>query len=141
MIRRYLLGGTPNRGATDLGLLLLRLFAGLALALAHGMGKIPPSEGFIGRVAGMGIPAPVFFAWMAGLAEFGGGLLLAIGLLTRPVSLLLIFHFTFVALVAHVGDPFRARELAIFFLFTAVLYLLSGGGRYSVDGLLRGWRP
>ena len=49
----------------DIGALLLRAFAGLALAFAHGIGKMPPSEGFVGVVAGLGFPAPGAFAWAA----------------------------------------------------------------------------
>jgi putative oxidoreductase len=42
---RSLLFGSSSAGPTaDFGLLLLRVFAGLALAFAHGLGKLPPSE-------------------------------------------------------------------------------------------------
>jgi putative oxidoreductase len=132
-----LFGREANATATDLGLLVLRVFSGLALALAHGWGKVPPGDGFVNMIAGLGFPAPLVFAWLAAMAEFGGGLLIALGLLTRPASLLVAGHFVFVAFVAHAGDPFGRRELALFFLFVALLYLLAGAGRYSVDALLR----
>jgi putative oxidoreductase len=35
----------------------------------------------------MGLPAPELFSWLAGLTEFGGGLLLTLGSLTRPTAL------------------------------------------------------
>ena len=50
---------------TDIGLLVLRLGAGLFMAFGHGFGKIPPSDGFIGGVEKLGLPMPIFFAWMA----------------------------------------------------------------------------
>lgn len=131
-----LIGGEPNSKLTDIGLLVLRVWSGLALALAHGLGKVPPAAGFVGMVEGMGLPAPQLFAWLAALAELGGGLLLAAGLLTRPAALLLVGHFVIVVLVAHAGDAFGDREPAMFFLVTAVLFLLSGAGRYSVDATL-----
>jgi putative oxidoreductase len=133
-----LVGGEVNSRATDVGLLILRVFAGLALALAHGWRKVPPSAGFVGMIGGLGFPAPELFAWLAAAAEFGGGLLIALGLLTRPASLLVVGHFTLVVLVAHAGDPFGDRELPLFFLVTALLFLLAGPGRYSVDAALRG---
>jgi uncharacterized membrane protein YphA (DoxX/SURF4 family) len=46
-------------------------------------------------------------------------------------------HFVFVVLLAHAGDPFGDRELPLFFLVTALLFLLAGAGRYSVDAALR----
>jgi putative oxidoreductase len=132
-----LFGYEVNSRMTDLGLLILRVFSGLALALAHGWRKVPPSEGFIGMVGRMGMPAPEVFAWLAAFAEFGGGLLIALGLLTRPASFLVVGHFVLVVLLAHAGDPFGDRELPLFFLVTALLFLLAGAGRYSVDAALR----
>ena len=60
MQMKELLFGRPRADspAADLGLLVMRVVAGLSLAFFHGMGKIPPSEGFIGRVGEMGFPAP-----------------------------------------------------------------------------------
>jgi putative oxidoreductase len=131
-----LFGREVNPLLTDVGLAILRVFSGLALALAHGWGKMPPSDGFVSMVGGMGFPAPVLFAWLAALAEFGGGLLIALGLLTRPVSLFVAGHFAIVAFIAHAGDPFGRRELGLFFLCSALLFLLAGPGRYSLDAML-----
>lgn len=136
--RSLLFGGaTTDSRAADLGLLALRVIAGLSLALAHGMGKVPPAERFIGRVAEIGLPAPELFAWLAALAEFGGGLLLAAGLLTRPAALLVCGNMLVVALMAHAGDPFGDREKGVLFGAIALFLLLAGAGRYSLDALLR----
>ena len=135
---RHLLFGTPSAHprATDLGLLLLRLVGGLSLALAHGIGKVPPSAGFMANVERLGFPLPALFAWAAGLAELGGGLLLAVGLLTRPAALLVAGYFVFVTLVAHAGDPFEDREKSILFLMVGLVLLCTGPGRYSADAAL-----
>jgi putative oxidoreductase len=135
-----LFGGNEHPTRTDVGLLILRVFTGLALALAHGWGKVPPQPGFVGRVGGLGLPAPELFAWLAAFAEFAGGLLLAVGLLTRPVAALIVVHFLVVVFLAHAGDPFGDRELGLFFLVSALLFLLAGAGRYSADAMLRGRR-
>ncbi|CAN5769765.1 DoxX family protein [soil metagenome] len=128
-----LTGGDRN---TDVGLAVVRVTAGLALAFLHGIGKIPPSEGFTGMVGGMGFPAPVLFAWLAALAEFAGGILIAIGLLTRPAAAFVAVHFVIVTLIAHAGDTMGDRELPLMFFSIAVLFALAGAGRYSVDALI-----
>jgi len=46
-----------------------------------------PQPWFINDVAKMGFPLPTFFAWCAVLAEFFGGILLMLGLMTRPAAL------------------------------------------------------
>src|ERR671918_92393 len=92
-LRKNLMFATSYSNAADAGLLLLRVFTGLSLAIAHGWDKVPPSARFITRVGEMGLPAPELFAWLAALAEFGGGLLLAAGLFTRPVALFVVAHF------------------------------------------------
>lgn len=125
---------------TSVGMAFLRIYAGLALAFAHGLGKIPPQEGFVGVVEGMGLPLPGVAAWLAGIAEFFGGLLLAAGLLTRPAALLVFLNMFVVVFVFHIGhqnDPFGDYELALFFFFTAFLFLLRGSGRFSLDALMR----
>jgi putative oxidoreductase len=139
MTMKQVLFGGVETGSTagEIGRLVLRVFAGLALALAHGLGKVPPSDRFVGRVEGMGFPAPELFAWLAAFAEFGGGLLLAAGLLTRPIAAYVAAHFVIVVALAHAGDPFGQRELPLFFLAVAIHYMLMGGGRYSLDSLIR----
>ena len=134
---RFLIGTTPRAGLADVGLVILRVFAGLALALAHGLGKIPPSNGFVGMVEGLGFPAPELFAWGSGFAELVCGLLLAAGLLTRPAAFFIVINMTVAVLLAHAGDAFGDREKALLFGVIALTFLIIGAGRYSVDALLQ----
>lgn len=136
-MRDLLVGGAGGASRTsDAGLLVLRVFAGLALALAHGMGKLPPSERFVGTVAGMGFPAPLVFAWAAGASEFLGGLLVALGLLTRPAAAFALATMLVAAVLRHAGDPFLEREKALLFAAAMLLFVLAGAGRYSLDALV-----
>lgn len=140
-LRRFLFGGEDSSSATaDLGLLLLRIFAGLFLALAHGVGKLPPSEPFLAGVGEMGFPLPVFFGWAAALAEFAGGILIAVGLLTRPAALFVTITMAVAAFIRQAGQPFGDRELALLYGTIAVTLLFTGAGRYSIDARLRGTR-
>lgn len=140
-LRDALFGGTDTESPPgDAGMMVLRVFAGLALALAHGRGKVPPSPGFVEGVGGMGLPLPELFAWLAAFAEFGCGILLAIGLLTRPAAFVLVGNFVIIVLLAHAGDDFMTREKPLLFLAIAFAFLLRGAGRFSVDALIRGRR-
>lgn len=117
----------------NLGLVLLRVFAGLSMALAHGMGKVPPSDGFIGGVEKLGFPLPVLFAWLAGLSEFAGGILLALGLLTRPAALMIAGTMAVAGFMRHADDPFNVQEKAFLYLAVALMFLFVGGGKYAID--------
>ena len=126
--------GAPVRGV-DAGLLVLRLGMFALLAFAHGMGKLPVSPDFVAGTAAMGFPLPAVFAWAAALSEFAGGLLLAIGLLTRPAAVLVGITM-FVAWVGVHGAALTGEnsgEMAFLYLIGAVVLGIAGPGRYSVD--------
>lgn len=131
----WLFGTSPR--FRDSGLLVLRLVFGLALAFAHGMHKLPPSERFITGVGEMGFPAPVFFAWCASLAEAAGGLFLALGLLTRPAAFFVLFTMGVAFFLRHAGDPFDKQELSLLYGTAALCLLLAGPGRFSLDQALK----
>jgi putative oxidoreductase len=140
MLRSILFGGysLPSLRA-DVGDLVLRGFAGLSLALAHGAAKLDAArfQDFVGGVEKLGFPVPTFFAWAAVLSEFAGGLLLAAGLLTRPAAFLIACTMAVAAFRVHAGDPYSVRELALVYLAIAICYLLKGTGRLSVDHVIR----
>ena len=111
----------------------LRAFAGCSLAFAHGFGKLPPPERLVAGVAEMGFPAPTVFAWAAALAEGVGGVLLALGLLTRPATLAIVVTMAVAAFVAHAPDPYGRKELALLYLMVALFFHLRGAGSWSLD--------
>ena len=137
---RFFLGGPGGANTlADVALLILRVMAGFALAYYHGLGKIPPSPGFVEGVAEMGYPAPHLFAWAAALAETVGGTLLAVGLFTRPASFFIAWTMASAFFIRHADDTFLQAEKAYLFGGIALFYLLTGAGRFSLDHLLRGW--
>lgn len=121
----------------DLGLLIFRLFLGLAMALAHGLGKLPPPDRMIEGVTAMGFPLPIVFAWAAALAEFVGGILIAVGLFTRYSAFFLGITMAVAGFIVHGADPFGNKELAFFYLAGCALLFLTGAGAYSLDKLIR----
>ncbi len=140
--RQALFGGTSNNSTiAETGLFLLRVFAGLALAFSHGYAKIETANRFIsGAVSGLGLPAPMFFGWAAIGAEFLGGLLLALGLLTRPAAFFILCVMLTAVFGVHAADPFGKKELALLYGFIALAFLFIGSGRFGFDSLIRGGR-
>lgn len=135
-MKNFIFGGAGGASAaTDLGLLLLRVLAGFGLAFSHGLGKFPPSDGFIKAVSGMGMPG--FMAWGATFAELGCGILLALGLFTRPATVFILFTMGVAVYGVHWNDPFGRKELALLYGVTAILFLLAGAGRFSIDRLIK----
>lgn len=124
------------RGKVDLGLLLLRLGFGLTLAFGHGLGKLLNPEKFLRSVTRHGFPLPEVMAPIAALSEFVGSLLIAIGLATRPAAVFVIGTMLGAAFVAHSGDPFSKKESALAYALVALVVLVTGPGRYSIDARL-----
>ena len=138
MLRNILFGGESGLSvAANAGLTLLRVFTGLSLAFAHGIGKLPPSEGLIERAGTLGFPAPIVFAWAAGLSELLGGIFLALGFLTRIASFFIAVTMLTAILGVHAADPYARKELALLYFFVAVAFMLKGAGDWSIDKLLR----
>jgi putative oxidoreductase len=135
---RNILLARPGRSpiGVDVGLLLLRAYSGIALALAHGLQKLPPSQRFVETVGGLGFPWPGLFAYAAGLAEFAGGLLLAIGLLTRPSAFFILITMAVAVVGRHAADPFLGKEKALLYGVVALTFLIAGPGRFAADAIL-----
>ena len=140
-IARLLFGGMTPSLPADVGYTVLRVFAGLAMALSHGWRKIQgPSEGFVEGVAEMGFPAPEVFAWMAAGTEFIGGLAFAAGLLTRINAFFLCGTMLVAGILKHGitnGDPFSDMEMALLYAAIFFSFIFTGAGRFSLDGSLR----
>ena len=121
----------------EIASLILRVFVGLVIAFGHGIKKVPPSDGFIESVANFGFPIPFVFAWAAGISEFIGGLLLALGLATRPASFFLIMTMLVAIFIRHGDDPFASKEKAILYFFIFLFYLIAGSGKFGLDRIVR----
>lgn len=126
---------------TDLGLLLMRLWAGLVMFYAHGWGKMMTFSEQIERRDGfMGMPGELAASLLV-FSEVFCALLLALGLATRLVSIPLLITMGVAAFVAHAGDPFGDRELALFFGTAYLMFVCTGPGKYSLDAVIeRRWK-
>jgi putative oxidoreductase len=124
-----------TKGNIDLGLLLLRLWFGLEMALAHGLGKI--IRIFSGNFQfadplGIGQPASLI---LAGTAEFFAGILIALGLFTRLSAIPYLITMLVAAFLVHAaaGDPWGKIATPLHYAVAAGVLLLAGPGRYSLD--------
>ena len=128
----------------EYGLLILRIVVGL-IFVAHGSQKLfawfggGGPDGTTQFFASIGYRRPRLMAIVAGLAEFGGGLLLATGLLT-PLASLLIATVMLNAIVTVVYPKgFLGGYEFEFTLLTVVVALAATGpGRISLDDAI-GW--
>ncbi len=126
---------------TSTGILLLRLLVGLAF-MFHGWGKIQSPFEWMGPDA----KVPGYLQMLAAVSEFGGGLAWMLGALVPLASFGLLCTMA-VAVHKHAimnGDPFVAKgggvsyELASVYLCVALLLLLAGPGRFSLDKIIFG---
>ncbi len=125
---------------------LIRVVTGLIL-IPHGAQKLFGWFGGYGLEATgqffegtLGMSPGIFWALIAGLIEFGGGLALVLGVLTRPVALA-VAVFMGVALSVHVGNGFfwtdGGYEYPLLWGVVALGIFLAGPGSHSIDSKLR----
>jgi putative oxidoreductase len=129
------------------GILLLRAVVGLTMA-AHGAQKLFGAfggggpRGTAGFFAQLGFRAPLPMALAAGLAELGGGLMLAAGLAVPLASLALVAVLLNAIVTSHLANGFwnvnRGYEYNVVLIAVAVALAATGGGRFSLDAAL-GW--
>ena len=122
------------------GEVLPRVAAGLLL-MPHGAQKLFGWFGGYGLVGtaqflgGAGFEPGLFWATALGSLEFFGGLMLALGLLTRPVTAA-VAVFMAVAVAFHWPAWFWSDggvEMPLLWGLVALAYAIRGGGRYSLD--------
>jgi putative oxidoreductase len=83
------------------------------------------------------IPSPVFMAFLAKGSEFIGGILLAPGLFTKAAASFVAFTMLVATLVANLGKDFNIDGgFTISYCLFALIFIVWGGGKYSLDYLL-----
>ena len=111
---------------------LLRIVAGLAFA-QHGAQKL---FGALGAKQA----APLISQYgLAGVIEFVGGLMIALGLFTSPVAFLASGQMAWAYFQAHVPRGFwpimNGGELAMLYCFLFLYFAAVGSGKLSIDSI------
>lgn len=127
-----------NYTFNDLGLLILRLFLGLTMLFAHGIGKWGRlfGDGEIQFRDPFGVGDTTSLA-LAVFAEVICSMLLALGLMTRWALTPLIITMMVAAFIVHSPDPFGVMEKAMLYGVGYITLFLTGPGKYSVDYYLK----
>ena len=113
---------------------LLRVVAG-ALLVTHGYGKIMNPFGAVGMVEGLGFYPGVFWSPLLAATEFFGGILVAIGLFTRPAALasaiVLAVTIYFHGIVR--AEGLGGAEKSILWTAIMLYFAVRGSNSQSVD--------
>lgn len=123
-----------------LPLLLIRLCIG-SLFIQTGLGKLIHFEQTVSFFTSLGIPYPALNAAMASSIEFFGGILLILGLLTRPtaakltVVMLVAIVTSQLAEVSTLSDLIRLQEFDYILFFVVLVF--TGAGRFSLDHVIK----
>ena len=118
-----------------IGLLILRIGAGV-LMMTHGWGKVQKifsGDWTFADPIGLGEGLSLFLA--AG-AEFVLAGFVALGFTTRLSAAPIVFTMMIAAFVQHADDPFGTKEKAIVYALVFFVLVLTGPGRFSLDGVL-----
>jgi len=136
MIKKIFAPGNDS-ALTSLGLLVLRLWLGLAMFFNHGLEKLAHFSDMAAKFPDpLGIGQTPSLALVV-FAETAGALLLALGLLTRFAVLTLVIDLGVAFLLVHKAVN-GMGELAFIYSAGYAAILIAGGGRFSVDKALFG---
>jgi putative oxidoreductase len=132
----------------------IRVCVGLIIA-RHGYPKL--FEGGVTGLAGLlpklGLGPSLAWAYLIGVVEFAGGVMLALGLLTRFASLALVIEFTVIVFVVKFANGFLAFapraiqpgfpgmvpggfEFELLLGLSCLAFLFGGAGRLSLDQVI-----
>lgn len=124
-------------------LLFVRLYWGVQMAQT-GWGKLHSLDRVTNFFTSLGIPAPGVNAVFIAVLEFAGGILFALGLGGRLIALLFVGDMLTAyyaadreALFSIFSDPDKFYAATPYtFLIAALIVLIFGPGKYSIDALL-----
>ena len=124
----------------DISWTLMRVLSGAMFAVGHGYGKMfgERAQPMTGGMDFFGIDVGINMLWIAGVIEFFGGIMIAIGLITRPVALLAAILMVMAYVAAHLAwfPTLNNGELAAMYFIVFLVIFAYGPGKYSLDTVI-----
>lgn len=120
---------------------LVRVVTGL-WAVPHGMQKLfgmfgGNAQATAGFFSKLGLEPALPLVYLVGAVEFFGGLLVTVGLLTRPAAAAMACIMAVATLQVHLGNGFfwtkAGFEYPAMWLFLCIVVVIKGGSALSVD--------
>lgn len=129
--------GRRTESYDDPAYFVFRVLVGL-LFMQHGAQKL---FGLFGGVDGSGGTAPLVSMYgLAGVIEFFGGLLIALGVLTRLVALIAAADMVAAQFIAHIPEGLipiqNGGELSLLYIAAFLILIVYGSRRYSIEQLV-----
>lgn len=116
---------------------LIRVSAGLML-VPYGWSKLadpPTMTNIVELLHRLKLEPAVPLGWFLGTVELFGGAMLAIGLFTRPVALIIAIEMAVITIEVFLPTG-RGYQLTLLWFLVALAIAFRGGGRYSADYLI-----
>ena len=90
-----------------------------------------------GNVLKTGFYPPMFWAWFVAILELVGMLMLAAGLLTRPIAFMFFIEMAVITFTIQMPNGYfwtsRGCEFALLLTIVSFAFVMAGGGKYSLD--------
>jgi putative oxidoreductase len=121
----------------QLGLNLIRIITGL-LMVYHGAEVLDPKKisDYANWLTDLHFPAPSLMAYLGKGAEFIGGILFTVGLLTRLATVALAITMAVITFGMGSGKFLTEDQHPFMFLLMFILFFFTGAGKISFDYLL-----
>lgn len=135
------------QNTTRWGPALIRFGLGVVM-IVHGIGKLAgvgpasmPISDLAMTIAGIGLPATTPLAWLVALIEFGGGVLLVMGLFVRYAAIGLAINMLAATVLIHLPQGFSGYEYTFVLFVMALSLVATGPGPFSLTHALFDGEP
>lgn len=128
---------SPSPLWQDSGLAFIRIIVG-AFMIFHGWEVFDAEKMkvYLTWESFKGFSSPSFMVYMGKIAELIAGILMTIGLFTRPAALVLIFTMLYISFLVGHGKVWYEDQHPFLFVLLGLVFFFTGPGKLSVDQLL-----